>query len=220
MNRVEAWQAIQSLGREEFEKKIENQKLPKDRQDLLFKFIRGEIPVGYSCAPDLEEYAIKSLMPEVYESLPHEAHPYSSCEIYDYDPPKNGQNIIKHGIGFGEVVSYSTKFGTLMVPCPNERDGERRVIFSDLNLKHGGAKLALPPAGIRELNYTISIVHHRDSKFRFISSRLMSSKREKYRKTMEQAFGEIVSDEEARVGFIDRCMEIVETNLIHRSAQN
>lgn len=220
MDRFEAWQAIKRLSKEEFEEKISFKKLPKDRQDLLFKFIQGEIELSYSCKPDVEAYALKCLMPEVYESLPHEDHAYSSGEFYEYDPSKNGQNIIKHGIGFGEVISYSSKFGTLMVPCPDDIDGERYVIFSDLNLKPGRDKLELPPPGIKEMNYTISIVHQRDGRFRFISSRLMSSKQEKYRKTMEQAFGAIIPDEQARQGFIERCMEIVTTHLIQSSKPN
>lgn len=214
MDRFEALEALKRLTKKEFEEKIQPQKLSKDRQDLLFNFIQGQIQVGYSCSPDIEDYALKCLSPEVYESLPHEGHPYSSGELYEYDPPKNGQNIIKHGIGFGEVVSYSPQFGTLMVPCPNNADGERYVIFSDLHLKCKGDELALPPPGIREINYTISIAHFRDNKFRFISSRLMSSKEEKYRKTMEQAFGEIIADEQEKQGFIDRCVEILAAQLV------
>lgn len=215
MDRIKAWQAIKQLSKEEFEEKIESKKLSKDRQDLLFSFIQGEIQISYDCKFDIEEYALKCLTPEVCEFLPHEGHPYSSCELYEYDPSKNGQNIIKHGIGFGEVVSYSSQFGTLMVPCPDDRDGERHVIFSDLILKRGGDELAMPPPGIKETNYTLSIAHYRDGRFRFISSRLMSSKKEKYRKTMAQAFGKIIPDEQARQGFIDDCVEIVETRLIH-----
>lgn len=70
------------------------------------------------------------------------------------------------------------------------------------------------------MNYTISIAHYKDGKFRFISSRLMSSKKEKYRKTMAQAFKEIMSDEQARLGFIDRCVEIVASNLIRPKTTN
>lgn len=212
MDRFEAWQTIRRLNKEEFEEKIKPEELPEERRDLLFKFIKGEIQVSYSSKSDIEEYALKRLMPEVYESLPHEVSPYSSCEFYEYDPPKNGQNIIKHGIGFAEVFSYSRQFGTLLVPCPDDSDEERYVIFSDLNLERD--ELELPPPGIKELNYTISIAHYRDGRFRFISSRLMSSKKQKYRKTMEQAFGEIVTDAQARQSFIDRSVEILETNLI------
>ncbi|MCX5545222.1 BrnT family toxin [Paraburkholderia sp. CNPSo 3076] len=214
MDKFEAWQAIRRLSRDEFNEQIKYQKLSADRQDLLFKFIHGEIQVSYTCQPDIEAYALKALMPDVYRYLPHEAHPYSSSEHYEYDPAKNGQNIIKHGIGFGEVVSYSSQFGTLLVPCPDDRDGERCVVFSDLKLKRNDDKLELPPSGIREVNYTISVVQQKEGRFRFISARLMSSKREKYRKTMEQAFGEIFADAHAREGFVDHCVGIVEAYLI------
>lgn len=214
MNKFDAWQNIKQLSKEDFENKISPLGLPKNRKDLLFKFIQGEIQVSYSCKPDIEEYAIKILTPDVYASLPHEGHPYSSGEFYEYDPPKNGQNIIKHGIGFGEVVSYSKLFGTLLVPCPDDRDGERCVIFSDLNLERDGDELELPPPGIGKINYTISIVHNRNGKFRFISSRIMSSNKTKYRKTMAQIFGDIIPNDLARNDFIDRCVEIVETRLI------
>ena len=213
MNKLEAWQAIKNIGKVEFIEKIKPEKLSTDRQDILFKFIQGETDVSYSCRPDIEEYALKVLMPEIYESLPHEGHLYSSCEIYEYDPPKNGQNIIKHGLGFGEVVSYSTQFGALLVPCPDNKDGTRYVILSDLTLERESDKLALPPAGIREINYTISIAHRRHGKFRFISARLISSKKKKYEETIAQALGEIITDEQARQCFIHRCVNIAETNL-------
>jgi uncharacterized DUF497 family protein len=209
-----AWQAIKDLSKDELEEKIKPQRLPENRKDLLFKFIQGEIQVSYSCKPDIQAYALKHLMPDFYESAPHEGHPYSSGELYEYDPAKNGQNIIRHGIGFGEVVSYSRKFGTLLVPIPNETDGKRYVIFSDLDLKREEDELEMPPSGIREMNYTISIASHRNGRFRFISARLLSSKKKKYEETIAQALGEIVPDEQARRGFIDRCVEILETNLI------
>lgn len=214
MDALEAWQAVRRISKEEFEDKIKPQGLPKERQDLLFKFIQGEIQVSYSCKPDIVEYALKSLMPEIYKSLPHEGHPYSSGKHYEYDPPKNGQNIIKHGIGFGEVVSYSSRFGALQVPRPDTNEGERHVIFSDLSLKPKGRKLELPLSSIREMNYVISIAHYRDGRFRFISSRVMSSKKKEYRDTMKQAFGKIISDAQAREAFVDDCVKIVETDLM------
>jgi hypothetical protein len=214
MDRVDAWQAIKGLSKEEFEEKIKPLGLPKHRQDLLFQFIQGEIQVSYSCKIDIEEYALKHLIPEFYESIPHDGHPYSSCELYEYDPPKNGQNIIKHGIGFGEVVTYSRKFGTLLIPIPDEKDGQRYVVFSDLNLKREVGELEMPPPTIREMNYTISITILREGKFRFISSRLLSSKKKKYEETIAQALGEIITDAQASQSFVDHCVEILERDLI------
>jgi hypothetical protein len=220
MDRFDAWKTIKSLSKEEFEEKIASQKLSKDRQDLLFKFIQGEIEVSCACKPDIEAYTLKCLMPDFYEKIAHERHPYSSSESYEYDPPKNGQNIIKHGIGFGEVVSYSRRFGTLLVPIPNERDGERYAILSDLDLKRESDELEIPPSGIREMNCTISIANHREGKFRFISARLLSSKKKKYEETIAQALGEITPDEQVRQGFIARCVEILERDLIQPAPPN
>lgn len=217
MDRSKAWQAIRCISREAFDEKIESEGLAEKRKNLLFKFLQGEIQVSYRCKQDIEEYALKLLMPDVYELLPHEGHQYSSCETYEFDPPKNGQNIIKHGIGFGEVVSYSRQFGTLTVPLPAVEGEQRCVIFSDLNLTREGDKLELPPSGIREMNYTISIAQRKVSRFRFISSRLMSTKKEKYEATTAQALREIIPDEQARQGFINHCVEILEAHLIRQT---
>lgn len=218
MDMSESWQAIKNLSKDEFEEKIKPQRLPEARKDMLFKFIRGDIQVSYSCKPDIEAYALKCLMPDLYESIPHEGHPYSSSELYEYDPAKNGQNIIKHGIGFGEVVSYSRKFGTLLVPISNEVDGERCVIFSDLDLKRDSDELEIPPPGVREMNHTISIANHRSGKFRFISARLLSSKKKKYEETIAQVLGEIIPDEQARRSFIERCVGILEKDLMQSAS--
>jgi len=216
MVRSEAWQSVMSLSKEEFEEKIRPEKLPKDRKTLLFQFIKSEIQICHTSSLDIEDYALKCLKPEVYKSLRIKEHPHSSCSLYEYDPPKNGQNIIKHGIGFSEVVSYSKRFGTLMVPLPNQTKEKRYVIFSDLLLNRNSGELILPPQNIRELNYTISIVQQIIGKVRFISSRLMSSKKKKCRNTIAQALREIISDEQARNAIIDRCLEILETSLFRK----
>lgn len=215
MNQSDAWQAVKALSKEDFQGKIENQSLPKNREELLFKFIQDEIQVSYSCKSDIEAYALKSLMPEFYNSNPNEGHSYSNCELYEYDPPKNGQNIIKHGIGFGEVVSYSKQFGTLLIPIPNEPDGERHVIFSDLYLKNGAKDLEMPHPGIRDFNYTMSIVNSKQGKFRFISARILSSKKKKYEETIAQTLRKIDLDEQVRQNFTGLCVEILERDLIH-----
>lgn len=215
MDRFDAWNTIKGLSKEGFEKKMEKSCLSKDRKDLLFKFIQGEIEVSYTCRHDIEAYALKCLASCFYSTISFERHQYSSCELYEYDPPKNGHNIIKHGIGFGEVVSYSRNFGTLKVSIPNEKNGdkERHAILSDLYLKPGRDKLELGPPDSREINCTISIASLTDGKFRFISARVLSSKKKKYEKTIAQAIGKIIRDEQTRQGVINRCVEILERDL-------
>lgn len=210
----EALLAVRNIGSVEFDSRMKGDDLGPDRKDLLFRFVRGEVDIHPYSRPDVERYALKRLSPETYASLPHDAHPYSSGELYEYDPAKNGQNMVKHGIGFGEVVSYSRKFGALVVPCPNERDGERCVMFSDLDAGPNGKKLDMPPAGADGMLYVMSVAQQRGAKFRFISARIMSSERKKYRKTMADAIKHVFPTAEAKAAFIDRCCEIVEGQLI------
>lgn len=183
------------------------------RFKLLTEVINGRVSVNYPNIWDIERYALKYLISEEYESLALGNHCYSSSELYEYDPPKNGQNIIKHGLSFGEVVSYSKKFGTLLVPCPDEKDGERVVIFSDLVLK--GCNLSLPLENIDSSteNFTLSIAQCRNGKFRFISSRLLS--KNNYKENMDQAFRNIYKeDKESKNAFVDRSVEIIKRDLL------
>ena len=215
MERCDALLKIKNFRDDEFNKKIEHQKLPNERKKLLFGILKGDIEIDCFCKIDIEEYALKCLLPEVYEKMPHDGHVYSSGELYEYDPPKNGQNIIKHGLGFGEVVSYSKKFGTLLVPCPDDKDEERLVVFSDLNLENRIYKLQLPLSELKDLNFIISIVSNSGGKFRFISSRIMSSKKKKYRETIQQSLrGVSFVDKNSKEKFVDRCVEIVDRDLI------
>lgn len=215
-----ALQKIRGLTEGEFNKKLSNHEksknLPKDRRRLLFEIIKGRKSVDYTCSVDIERYAIQCLLPEIPSSLLHEHHLYSRGDLYEYDPPKNGCNIIKHGISFGEVVSYSKRFGTLSVACQNDKE-ERLVVFSDLNLDNGTYKLQLPLKGARELNYILSIAEHRrsGSGFRLISSRIMSSKEKKYRETMKQSFKNIYSSESDKDNFTNYCVEYIKKNLFY-----
>lgn len=183
------------------------------RFKLLTEVINGRVSVNYPEIWDIERYALKYLLPEEYKSLALGDHCYSSSELYEYDPPKNGQNIIKHGLSFGEVVSYSKKFGTLLVPCPDEKDGERLVIFSDVVLEDYTLSLPLDNIDSSTENFTLSIAQSRNGKFRFISSRLLS--KNNYKENMDQAFRNIYKDDkESKNAFVDRCVEIIKRDLI------
>lgn len=214
MERAEALQEIRKMGRPDFDDRTKDAKLSPERADLLFKFVKGDLKIESPALIDIEEFALKSLLPEVYKKLPHDGHPYSNGgENYEYDPSKNGKNIIKHGLGFAEVASYSNRLGSLLVRVSHDAEN-RYVLFSDLNLDGMKREMALPPPRIRELNYVISIVYLAESgRFRFISSRILSSSPRKYRDTMRQAFGNLFSDEDKREEFIDYCVEYVETYL-------
>jgi uncharacterized DUF497 family protein len=215
MNIQEAMSCLREISEIEYKDKINSRGLPEDRQDLLFRFIHGEIHVNYSCKSDIESYAIKILRPDLYEKIEIEINPYSKGPFHEYDPPKNGQNIIKHGLGFNEVMSYSPRFGTLQVPIPNDDDGERRVLFSDFQLD--GASLTLPLSDSPHISYTVSITHYRENRFRFISSRFMSSDKKEYERTVNQVLRDTISDKSQRKLFVKACIEIIERDLINSS---
>lgn len=214
MNRLEAYQAIRNLSQVEFLEKLRPQNLSKDRESLLFDIVQGTFKVRFDFEIDLKEYVIKTFFPEEYKTLGNPSNPYAPTQFYEYDLAKNGQNIIKHGLGFGEVVSYSNNFGTLMIPLIPKLDEKRLVIFSELNLRSNINKLELPPVGVKNVNYVMSIVESTDDiKFRFISSRLLSSKRKKCEQTIAQAVRDLFDDDQERSIFISRSMEILELYL-------
>lgn len=216
MDCSDAWDKIKGLSKNEFKIKIESQSLPKDRQDILFEFVQGK--VSHSRENDIKAFVLKAINPDCYNAIAHKESPYSSGELYEYDPPKNGQNIIKHGIGFNDVVSFSEgSFGTVIVPIGKDKE-ERLVIFSSFAPK--SYRLEIPPSGIKWINYSISIATLSKQKFRLISARLLSSRRIKYKKTISQAIGGIIVDKRERQGFINRCVEILERDLIKNGHPN
>ncbi len=213
-----AKELLSSISEEELSIKLDCLELEEGRKQTLIKTVTGEVDIDFYDKLNIFLYAIKNLFRDEFESLGAGKHLYSSCELYEFDPSKNGQNLIKHGISFGEVVSYSRKFGALMVPCPDKNDLERVVIFSDLaNLADGHhLKLPLNP-NVQSDCYIISIVHTRKMKFRFISSRVMS--KTKHRKTLKNALKDIYpEDPEKKREFIDRCIAILNDNLLESHA--
>lgn len=207
-----AKEILSSLSEEELSSRLGCLELGDERKEILFDILAGKRPIGFHTQLDVFLYVIKSLFREEFDSLDTRQHLHSSCELYEFDPPKNGQNIIKHGISFREVVSYSSKFGSLMVRCPDEKDLDRIVIFSDLSNLNGQWRLELPlNPKFKSDCYVISIIHIRNMKFRFISSRVMS--KNKNRKTLKNALKNIYPNDPSRkTDFIDRCIEILDEN--------
>jgi hypothetical protein len=210
----DALNLLKNISEDDFTKKIKGQGLKPDRVDILFKIIKNQKQISHpDILWDIQRYALKALFPDCYLSLNLGHHHRSQNSLYEYDPPKNGQNIIKHGISFGEVTSYSSQFGTLSVQCPDEEDGTRCVIFSDLNAGDVESNLSVPLLGINGEVYTLSIAKLLDdSRLRFISSRLLSS--ENYPEKMKQAFKNVYSnDPERKKAFVNRCVEIIKRDL-------
>lgn len=214
VTRNEALNEITNLKTDEFAKRVKNLKLPAERIRQFLDVIRGELHIDSFLKIDIEEYALKIIFPDVYNQSMITEHLYSTCDLYEFNPAKNGQNVIKHGIGFQDVVSYSKKFGTLIISCPDKNDDERVVLFSDFDLENK-YKVELALSSIKSPSCCISIATSRGRKFRFISSRLLSSEKKKYTKTILQSLRSIeFSDEKSKIAFVNRCVEIIERDLI------
>jgi uncharacterized DUF497 family protein len=204
---------IKELPPEKFHKELSSIGIDNDRIAKLFNLIKEEA-FYHGEKIDVCLFLLKHLLPDDYKRLAVKERIGSSNELYEFDPVKNGQNIIKHGISFSEVVSYSQRFGTLIVPCPDEYDGERNVIFSDLSATRCNMELSFPLTKVEEQteSYVISIVQSKASKFRFISSRVMS--RTRHKKTLKNVLKNIYpNDKDAQEEFIERCLEILKDNL-------
>lgn len=197
--------------------KLKLLKLTEERLETLLNVLHGNEDINYFYKLDIQLYVWKMLFPEISSDLFIKEHIYSKGDTCEYDPAKNGQNIIKHGISFEEVVSYSSRFGTLSVPCPSETDETRYVFFSDLTPGHDGMNLSLPiDHTICEPEvYTLSIVTMIGLKPRFISSRVMSRKR--FAKNMKNAFKGIYDDEPKKKSeFVSRCVEVLKRDLFKK----
>lgn len=205
---------FREIGESRLRIKLDALDLPAERKEVLLEVLMLRKNLHTFTRLDIQLYVLKNLFPDFYDQIKINIHSYSSNELYEYDPPKNGQNIIKHGISFGEVVSFSSQFGTLSVPCPDERDGSRVVIFSDLDLGKNGENLSLPCNGFANKNkvYTLSVAQRLDIRFRFISSRVMSNTRV-YKGVKDALKGIYNKEPEKNKEFVERCVEILEQNL-------
>lgn len=214
MTREEALSKLQILTLEEFSKKIESLNLRDKRTQEFYDVVTGKISINRFSQFDIQEFALKSIFQKSYNEFKTDSHLYSTCELYDFNPAKNGQNLVKHGVGFGEVVSYSKRFGTLNIPCPDPNDSERIVSFSDFDLENE-YKPHFPLSEIEGTRYCLSIVKIINGKFRFISSRFLSSNKKKYTDTIYQSLRSVeFPDEASKHDFVTRSVEILERDLI------
>jgi len=194
------------------------QGLSKKRRELLCKFIKGELQIEPIAACDIKAYLSKRLGSYFCNGHFQGQHPYADNDDYTYDPAKNGENIIKHGISFNEVYSYSPNFGTMLVPVPDKTDVARYVMFCDLDIASDTNKLVMPPCSIenRKMAYVICIIDCSSGKLRFISARFLSEKRRKYERTIEQTLERLDIKKKEKKDFILHCLDFFERNLINQ----
>ncbi len=222
MDCSEFFDKIKNISEEELKIKLNNSKSkarekvnrfpPEDRYGEILKLIKDES--GYAFANDIKGYILRLLEPDCYMSMVNKNHTYSNGETFEYDPYKNGENIIKHGISFNDVISFSGgSFGTLLIPIKDEEE-ERLVAFSSFFSKE--QIQGVPPERINKMNYVISILTLREQKYRFISSRFLGSSGN-YQKDISQSLKDIIKEKSKKESFVNQCVQILEKNLINNS---
>lgn len=185
--------------------------LSPKRINALYEIIGGEKSIDYFPRLDIQAYLAKTLRPDEYDSQPLVKHAYSVGDHTVYDPAKNGQNILKHGLCFNEVTSFSKKFGTFQVLIENEKDMARNIIFSDLAGLGDVTDLCFPLPKINSEKYILTVATlDGEGRFRFISSRQLSSQTERYRSTIKGALREDGATEESLSKLTNSCVEYLE----------
>lgn len=190
--------------------------LSDDRIDLLQAIIRGEHEVDhlYSLL-DIHLACLKVLFRDEYLKAKIPPHANADGEIYTYDPAKNGMNLIKHGLAFNEVATYSPRFGALNVPCPDNQDGVRMVILSKLVIPESSPPI-LPTPAIKDGKglSTLSIAVFERSRYRFVSSRTF--REDDWKAVMKGAVKNIYTgkgEEGLRQDFLTMCRDKVREHL-------
>lgn len=190
--------------------------LSPERIEVLQKVVTGEQEIDdVYVLLDVHLFCLKEAFPREYEAANVPPHDAASKHLVTYDPQKNGHNLIKHGLAFGETYSYSKDLGTLMVPCPNERDGERVAIFSKLVVPEGSA-LLLPTSKIKDRSdlCTMTSATVTDDGFRFITSRAFD--RDTWHEALNNTAAKIYpdkADSATKKKFIEECDDLVRAEL-------
>lgn len=204
----EALQWLAAIEDDELRRKLKSFGLATSRQQLLYEIIRNKKKVDFYVKVDIERYVLKKLFLEEYNGLRLGHHLYSSSELYEYDPPKNGENMMKHGFNFAEVVSYSNNFGRYIVSCPDERDGARYVMFSTVDSEAAGQRLDFPMPAVEGKVAVMSVGQMTDLKFRFISARFLSP--DSYEEILKRAIKNIYEDDPvAKAEFMQQCADTI-----------
>lgn len=201
----EALNWLADIQDDELKRKLKSFGIAANRQQLLYDIIRNKKEVEFYVRVDIKRYALKKLFAEEYNGLRLGHHLYSNTELYEYDPPKNGENMMKHGFNFAEVASYSKNFGEYIVSCPDDLDETRYVMFSTVDSEPAGQRLDFPMPTVEGKVVVMSVGQMVGLRFRFISARFLSPS--SYEEILKRAIKNIyLDDPAAKAEFMKQCI--------------
>lgn len=152
--------------------------IPQSRVALAESFLKnGDFTFNVFDTLDVNLFLLKRISPSQHANQRVKKHLQSEGDLFEYDPAKNGQNILKHGLSFRESVSCARNFGTMTVPI--EITGEKRsAVFYELNLgeDHKTLDYAFRKWPTEASILVLTIAENLGLRYRLISSRRMSSK--------------------------------------------
>ncbi len=172
-------------GKDKFSEIIKNKlQISNNRYDFIIKILKRNIKVDHF----LMNHILRCIVKKLCESqgidflntfkLP-ENHLFSKTSLYEYDPTKNGQNILKHGLDFGAVVSYGGADYGRLISYTNSETEDRFVIFSKYYVNDKNNIFLSDDKKNEDFLCIATIATNADSGFRFISSRALKVKNDK-----------------------------------------
>jgi len=197
---------VSENGEENFSETINNKlQISKDRYDFIVKILTRNIKVNEFLMNDI----LRCIVKKICESqgidflstfkLP-ENHLLSKTPLYEYDPAKNGQNILKHGLDFGSVVSFGGADYGRLISYTKSGDEKRVVIFSKYYVLNNNNIFLSDDKKTEDFLCIATIAINVDHGFRFISSRALKVKNEK---TLQRELKNIIKDYNLEDSVID-----------------
>ena len=183
----------------------------QDRKEMFFNLLTEENNRLRTYSDfDVTLYAISIIDEDFFKKLNVKRHCESHSDSMEYDPRKNGENIIRHGISLRESIGCN-RFGTLIINAYSEKD-KRSAYFSDINM----SMLELPIPETMHHKFTLTVAENKYPKIRIISVRTFGKKG--YKKVFNKGLlGDIyeneVNKEEKVEEFKNNCCNIIENQL-------
>ena len=172
-------------GKEKFSEIIKSKlQISKNRYDFIIKILRRDIKVDNFLMNDILRCIVKKLCEsddiDFFDTFKiPENHLLSKASLYEYDPAKNGQNILKHGLDFGAVISYGGSDYGRLISYTNSEIEDRFVIFSKYYVNNENNIFLSDDKKNEDFLCIATIATNVNIGFRFISSRALKVKNDK-----------------------------------------
>lgn len=197
---------ILEYGRDNFYKTIKNKlQISNNRSEFVIKIIKREIKINEFLMNNILRCITKKLCEskdinffDIFK-VPKNNFLSKAC-LYEYDPAKNGQNILKHGLDFGEVISYAGNDYGRLISYTKSGDEERVVIFSKYYVNDKNNIFLSNDKKTEDFLCIATIAINVDHGFRFISSRALKVKN---KKTLQRELKNIIKDYNLEDSVID-----------------